>query len=140
MKQLILLCGVLVSSVAFEQCNFAKHFVISYNSGQIFSSLHTENSSLQMEADTLKETDLIRIQFKECDPSPAADYELHIKVTNSTIDHTFINDSPDFTLNMGWLTQYRNKEVSFYFHFFHPKYTKNASSPYILKVADIYIS
>jgi hypothetical protein len=91
-----------------------------------------------MEYDSITDSDLFEIKYYECGVSAKNYYELHVKVENTTVDLTFINDAPEFILNMGWFTQFKNRKATIYLH--HTKYTGSASQELIHKIVDLFIA
>lgn len=134
----ILLIGCLLGFSLVGRCDFASYFEIKYNNSKIYNSTSSNIDVIGMEADTVKEEDLIEVKYFECGLSEKNDYELHLKVQNTSVDLTFINDEPKFVLNMGWLTQFLNKPVSVYFH--HTKYVGAKSETFVHKVIDILLA
>lgn len=133
------LVTVIFIGLAFcGRCDFVSFFEVKLNQASIYNSNTTTNQLVELSGDTIVDTDMLEIKYVECGMSSKNDYELHIKVENTLIDLTFINDEPMFTLNMGWLTQFKNKKASIYFY--HTKYTGSSSQQLIHKVVDIFIA
>lgn len=120
------------------RCDFENYFEIKFNKVSIYNSNSAPDQLIQMEYDSIQDTDLMEIRYFECGISAKNDYELHIKVENMTVDLTFINDEPVFFLNMGWFSQFKNKIASVYLH--HTKYTNGSGKESIYKIFDLLIS
>lgn len=119
-------------------CNSVNYFEIKFNQYCIYNSVNAADQTLKMELDSLTDRDLIEIKYHESGMSSKNDYELHIKVENTSVDLTFINDAPEFILNMGWFTQFKNKKATIYLY--HTKYTGSTKQELIHKVVDLFIS
>ncbi|MBI3135029.1 MAG: hypothetical protein HYZ14_10195 [Bacteroidetes bacterium] len=133
------LAGLIFISLSFTgRCDFANYFEIKLNQKSVYHSGQSADQKLMLERDSLKEEDLIEINYFQCGGSPIGDFELHIQVANTSTDLTFINNEPKFTLNMGWLTQFANKAVTIYFH--EIKTYKGQENRSVVKVADLFIS
>jgi hypothetical protein len=119
-------------------CDFANYFEIKFNQQSIYHSTNSADHTLKMELDSLTDRDLFEIKYHECGMTAKNDYELHIKVENTTVDLTFINDAPEFILNMGWFTQFKNKKATIYLY--QTKYTGSSKQELIHKIVDLLIS
>lgn len=133
-----LLLSVVTALSIYGRSNFVSFFEIKLNQVSIYNSATSEMQVLEMEYDSLNETDLFEISYNECGMAAKNDYELHIKVENTAVDLTFINDAPTFTLNMGWFTQFKNRKASIYLY--HTRYTGSAAKEEIHKIVDLFIA
>ncbi len=133
-----LLTFLLIGLSLSAYCDFANYFEIKFNQQSIYNSGNSADQTLNMEFDSLTDRDLFEIKYYECGVTAKNDYELHIKVENTAVDLTFINDAPEFILNMGWFTQFRNKKASIYLY--QTKYTGSSKQELIHKIVDLFIS
>ena len=117
---------------------FLSYFEIKLNHVNVYNSVSSTDDLLELEADSLEETDLFEVNYFEWGATAKNDYEMHIKVENTTIDLTFINDLPSFAINMGWLTQFKNRKATIYLY--QTKYTGSSSKELVHKIVDVFIS
>lgn len=113
------------------------YFEVRLNHQSIYNSGFASEKKLSLERDSLSEEDLIEFRMIHQTNVVLGDFELHIKVGTST-DLTFISDEARFVLNMGWLTQFANREVSVYLY--DLKNGSAASSVAVHKIVDLLIS
>jgi len=133
-----LACLFLIGFSLNAKCEASGYFEIKLNSVSVYNSTSSVNQLLEMEYDSLQETDLIEINYTETTISKKNDYELHVKVENTSVDLTFINDLPTFTLNMGWFTQFKNRKATIYLY--HTTYAGSAAKEQIYKIVDLFIA
>lgn len=119
-------------------CDFTSYFEIKFNEKSIYNSVQASEQALKMEYDSITDADLFEIKYYESGASTKNYYELHVKVENTSVDLTFINDAPEFILNMGWLTQFKNRKATIYLY--HTKYTGSSSQELIHKIVDLFIA
>lgn len=140
MKIFLLLVGLWLTGSAISQCDYVKHFEILINRAMVFNTLSPDSGTLYMDDDTLEDTDLFQVKFRECDQSPVSHYELHLVVPELGKDHTFINDLPEFAMNIAWFTQYHHRKMEIFMYFFDKRYLKDNKEKMVMKVAEILIS
>ena len=119
-------------------CDFANYFEIKLKHQIIFNSGTFQNEILELERDSIEETDIIEIAYYECGMSIKNDYELHIASPTLKNDILFVSDEPKFIFNMGWLTQFVNKHCAISLH--HTKYTNNQANKILLNIIELLIA
>jgi hypothetical protein len=129
------LAGLIFIGLSFTGKCF---FEIKLNQVSVYNSSSATEQVLNMEYDSLEETDLFEINYTPTSVTSRNDYELHVKVENTTVDLTFINDLPTFTLNMGWFTQFKNRKATIYLY--HTWYNGSTVNEQVHKIVDLFIA